>query len=168
MLNIFLQGHFWFLKNRPSGPILFISLNVHPCLRPFMCSLLRYRLNVFLAPLPTIRCPKLFWGISNLKKWSQIWKLLLIKGVKSLRCFLRGKFCLPPGLPSLGEFFLTEQDFLVSVLLSISVKRFFVSRMRDFCIKGRAWVWTPHPFWLKYENILYDYIMACVSTMWRL
>ena len=49
-------------------------------------------------------------------------KTCLIKGVKSPR---KKKFFS-------GEFCLTEQDFLVSVLLSISVERFFVSPMRDF------------------------------------
>ena len=50
-------------------------------------SLLRYRLNVFLPPLPKVGCPKFGdirnpWGKSNEKKWSLILKLLLIKGVK--------------------------------------------------------------------------------------
>ena len=48
-----------------------------------ICSL---RLKVFLPPLPEVQCPILFWfseslGKSNGKKWSQIVKLLLIKGL---------------------------------------------------------------------------------------
>ena len=59
---------------------------------------------------------------TNGKKWSQIWILLLIKDVKS------------PCKKSLifNEFCLTSRIFLVSVLQSASVKRCFVSRMRDF------------------------------------
>ena len=58
---------------------------------------------------------------SNGKKWSQIWKLLLIKGVK-----------LPHKKVNFGEFCLTSRIFLVSVLLSATVERCFVSCMRDF------------------------------------
>ena len=43
----------------------------------FVCSLLRYRLNVFLPQLPEVGCPIFLelrnpWGKSNGKKWSQI------------------------------------------------------------------------------------------------
>ena len=46
-----------------------------------VCSLLRYRLNVFLPQLPEVRCPIFFWdseflGKSTGKKWSQIWTFL--------------------------------------------------------------------------------------------
>ena len=75
----------------------------------FVCSLLRYHLNVFLPPLPEVKCPKFleirnpwekWWKqvfrdseslAKNGKKRSVIWKLLLIKDVKSPRkksCFL--------------------------------------------------------------------------------
>ena len=48
-----------------------------------ICSL---RLKVFLTPLPEVQCPILFWfseslGKSNGKKWSQIVRLLLRKGL---------------------------------------------------------------------------------------
>ena len=61
-------------------------------------------------------------GKSIKKKWSQIWKRLLLKGVKSL---------------SQKSFFFCQilpyyQDFLVLVALSASVKRCFVSHMVDF------------------------------------
>ena len=54
-----------FLKHRPSGPMLSISRNVRPSVRLFVrlsvrlsvCSLLRYRLNVFWPPLPEVGCP---------------------------------------------------------------------------------------------------------------
>ena len=42
-----------FSKHRLSGPMLSISKNV----RLSVCSLLRYRLNVFLPPLPEVGCP---------------------------------------------------------------------------------------------------------------
>ena len=61
-------------------------------------------------------------GKINGKKWSQIVKLLLIREVKSPR----KKNCFS------ANFALLEGFFLVSVLLSALVKRFFVSRMRDF------------------------------------
>ena len=46
---------------------------------------------------------------------------------------LTNKGCKIPAQKKLvfGNLFLTEQDFLVSVILSISVKRLFVSRMGD-------------------------------------
>ena len=50
-----------FSKHRPSGPMLSISRNVRlsVCLSvcPSVSSLLRYRLNVFLPPLPEVGCP---------------------------------------------------------------------------------------------------------------
>ena len=61
---------------------------------------------------------------SNGKKWSQIWKLLLIKGVKSQR----------EKRKKIRQLLSYYQDFLVSVLLSTSVEWFSVSRMRDFCL----------------------------------
>ena len=54
-----------FSLNRPSGPIQsisqFVRVSVCPCVRvsvcPCVCSLLRYRLTVFLPPLPKVGCP---------------------------------------------------------------------------------------------------------------
>ena len=57
-----------FSKHRPSGTMLSISQNVRLCVclsvRPSVCSLLRYRLNVFLPPLPEVGCP-IFLEIQN-------------------------------------------------------------------------------------------------------
>ena len=63
-----------------------------------------------------------FLGKTNGKKWSQIQILLVIKGIKSPRkkSLIFDKFCL------------TSRIFLVSVLLSASVERCFVSCMQDF------------------------------------
>ena len=67
--SIFLV-HFkrYFQKHRPSGPMLSISRNVHMFVCLFVsvsvCSLLRYRLTVFLPPLPEVECP-LFLEIWN-------------------------------------------------------------------------------------------------------
>ena len=61
-------------------------------------------------------------GKKNGRKRSQIWKLLLIKDEKSpgKKSFFFSKFCL------------TSRMFLVWVLLSASVDRFFVSCMGNF------------------------------------
>ena len=62
-----------FSKHRPSGPMLSISRNVRPsvcvsvCLS--VCSLLRYRLTVFLPPLPEVGCP-IFLEIRN--PWGKV------------------------------------------------------------------------------------------------
>ena len=61
-MNGFVLNMIGFSKLRPSGPMLSISQNV--CLRVRLCVclsvclLLRYCLNVFLPPLPQVRCPK--------------------------------------------------------------------------------------------------------------
>ena len=63
-----------FSKHRPSGPMLSISRFVHMCVCVSVCvsvclfvHFLRYRLNVFLPPLPEVGCPKILeirnpWG----------------------------------------------------------------------------------------------------------
>jgi hypothetical protein len=95
-----------FSKHRPSGPMLSIIWNVrlsvcpsvHLFVRLSVCSLLRYRLNVFLPPQ---RMSKIFrdsesLGKSNGKKWSQIWTFLFESCLKSPRkknCFF-GDFAL--------------------------------------------------------------------------
>ena len=83
-----------FSKHRPSGPMLSISQNVRlsVCLsaRPSVCSLVRYRLTVFLPPLPKVGCQIFFrdlesLGKSNGKKWSNIWTFLFESCLKSPR-----------------------------------------------------------------------------------
>ena len=54
-----------FSKHRPSGPMLSLSQNV----RLSVCSLLRYRLTVFVSPLPEVGCP-IFLEIRN--PWGKI------------------------------------------------------------------------------------------------
>ena len=54
-----------FSKHRPSGSMLSISRNV--CMS--VCSLLRYRLTVFLPPLPGVGCP-IFLYIQN--PWGKV------------------------------------------------------------------------------------------------
>ena len=58
-------------------------------------------------------------GKSNGKKWSQIGKLLLIKGVRSMR-------------KKIENFALLEGFFCYWCYYRASVERSFVSRMRDF------------------------------------
>ena len=65
--------YFLFSKHRPSGPMLSISQNVHMfvcvCVCLSVCSLLRYRLTVFLPPLPKVGCP-IFLEIPN--PWGKV------------------------------------------------------------------------------------------------
>ena len=62
-----------FSKHRPSGPMLSISRNIHMCVCLSVClsvcSLLRYRLTVFLPPLPEVGC-QLFLEIRN--PWGKV------------------------------------------------------------------------------------------------
>ena len=58
-----------FSKQRPSGPMLYISRNVRVSVCVSVCSLLRYRLNLFLPPLPKVGCPK-FLEIQN--PWGKV------------------------------------------------------------------------------------------------
>ena len=62
-----------FSKHRPSGPMLSISWNIFlsVCVSvcPFVCSLLRYRLTIFLPPLPEVGCP-IFLEIRN--PWGKV------------------------------------------------------------------------------------------------
>ena len=65
-----------FSKHRPSGSMLSISRNVRLSVCLCVCSLLRYRLTVFLPPLPKSDVQYFkdseSLGKSNGKKWSQI------------------------------------------------------------------------------------------------
>ena len=64
-------------KHRPFGPMLSISRNVHMSICPYVClfvclsvcSLLRYRLTVFLPPLPEVGC-LIFLEIRN--PWGKV------------------------------------------------------------------------------------------------
>ena len=76
-------------------------------------------LTVFLTPLPEVGCP-ISLEIRN--PWSNIWTFLFGSGLKSPR---RKKFFF------LSDFALVHPP-MASVLLSASVERCFVSRMRDF------------------------------------
>ena len=81
---IFKASALWadaFYKSKCPYICLFVCLSV--------CSLLRYRLPVFLPPLPKVGCPIFFrdsesLGKSNGKKWSHIWTFLFGSGLKSL------------------------------------------------------------------------------------
>ena len=70
-----------FSKHRPSGSMLSISrnvrLSVRLCVFLSVCSLLSYRLNVFLPPLPKVGCP-IFLEIRN--SWGKV------VGKSGLRC----------------------------------------------------------------------------------
>ena len=66
--------------------------SVCPCVCLSVCSLLRYRLTVFLPPLPKVGCQIFLeirnpWRKSNGKKWSNIWTFLLGRGLKLPRIY---------------------------------------------------------------------------------
>ena len=58
-----------FSKHQPSGPMLSISQNVRLSVCVCVCSLLRYRINVFLPPLPEVGC-QIFLEIRN--PWGKV------------------------------------------------------------------------------------------------
>ena len=58
-----------FSKHRSSGPMLSISRNVRPSVCVYVCSVLRYRLTVFLPQLPEVGCP-IFLEIRN--TWGKV------------------------------------------------------------------------------------------------
>ena len=111
------------LKNIFGLQMYILVILAHMCVCLSVCVSIhfwgRYCLNVFLPPLPVVGCPKFFvdtesLGNSNEKKWSQIWKLLLIKGVRLPR---KEKFVL-------GEFCLSEQDFFCYQFISLRLTVF--------------------------------------------
>ena len=74
-----------FSKHRPSGPMLSISrfVRLFDCVSVCLsvCSLLRYRLTVFLPPLPEVGCP-IFLEIRN--PWGKVITVLSTKGLRRL------------------------------------------------------------------------------------
>ena len=77
----------------------------HMCVCLCVCSLLRFRLNVFLPPLPEIGCPKLFyiqnpWGKTMHRSDFRFKKTFTNEGCK-----------IAAPTKKMGEFFLNEQDF---------------------------------------------------------
>ena len=95
-------------------------------------------------------------GKNNGKKWIQIWILLLIKGVK---------------LPRKKKWFLTNFAllagfFLALVLLPASVKRCFVSRMRDFYNSYRYIVMNSFTLCV-YMHVSYNDTFGLVCELFR-
>ena len=97
-----------FSKHRPPGPMLSMSRNVCLSVRLSLClsvcSLLKYRLNVFLAPSSWIQISKHLrdsesLGKSKGRKWFQIWTFFLknsqkLPRKKKKKVFVFDKFCL--------------------------------------------------------------------------
>ena len=74
LIKYYLNNFFWYIFKASAlwADAFYKSKCPSVCLS--VCSLLRYRLNVFLPPLPEVGCPKFLeiqnqWG----KKWSHIW-----------------------------------------------------------------------------------------------
>ena len=63
------EGSPSFSKHWPSGPMLSISQNVHCVSVCLSVHILRYRLTVFLPPLPEVGCPN-FLEIRN--PWGKV------------------------------------------------------------------------------------------------
>ena len=97
--------------------MLYISQNFNPCFRLCVCVCLctfKVPLKRFIAPTSQSWMSKICrdsesLGKSNWKKWSQIWKLLLIKGVKLLH----------KKVSFWGNFALLSRVFLVSMFLTL-------------------------------------------------
>ena len=99
-------------------------------------------LNGLFAPTSQSRMSNIFrdsesLGKSNGKRWSNIWTFLFGSGLKSPRNFFADfalqnmvETTLPDWLSGFGVFL--DHPPMASVLLSASVERCFVSRMRDF------------------------------------
>ena len=88
MCNIELTGECIFKAEALWADAFYYSKCPSVCLS--VCSLLRYRLKVFLPPIPEVRCPIIFrdsksLGKSNGKKWSQIGTFLFESCLKSPR-----------------------------------------------------------------------------------
>ena len=87
MLWILSQSCKYFHRIGPVGQFfLLVKMSVRVCVRLSISSLLRYRLKVFLPPLPEVRCPK---GLEIWNPWGKVTKevvsylkTLQIKGVK--------------------------------------------------------------------------------------
>jgi hypothetical protein len=124
-----------FSNHRPSGPMLSISWFVR------LCVCLSVRLFIFevpfnclFAPTSWSRMSKIFrdsesLGKSNGKKWSNIWTFLF-------------------GSVFFADFALVHPP-MASVLLSASVERCFVSRMRDFLEASKSWRASKLLHWFK-------------------
>ena len=65
-----------FSKHWPSGSMLSISRNVCPCVCLSVCSLLRYRFNIFLPPLSKVR-----WVVANCNGSTIQVTLVLLEGM---------------------------------------------------------------------------------------
>ena len=117
-----------------------------------VCSLLRYRLTVFLPPIPEVGCP-IFLEIRNpfgkvMERSGLTFEHFCLEVV--LNCRAKKFFFADFALQNMVETTLTDGllgfwVFLVhppmaSVLLSPSVERCFVSRMRDFSSIFLKWV----------------------------
>ena len=119
--------------------MLSISQFVHMCVC-FCVGLFTFEVPFkhLFAPTSWNRLSKIFrdsesLGKSNKKKWSQIWKLLLIKGVKSPR---RKKFFGGP------NFALLSRIFLVSVFLTPFyglLPPLFIVQCQDFLYFWNPW-----------------------------
>ena len=91
-------------------------------------SLLRYPLTVFLPPLPKVGC-QIFLEIQN--PWG---KVIARSGLTFDHFFWKwSKIAAQKKVFFVADFALVHPP-MASVLLSASVERCFVSRMRDFCI----------------------------------
>ena len=123
----------WIFSNHwLSGPMLSISWNVRSCVCLFTFEV---RFKYLFAPNSQSQMSKVIkdsesLGQSKEKKWSQIWKLLLIKGVKSPR---KQKFVFGRILPYLTWFF---WYWCFSLPLTVFCPYFPKSNVQTFLIFG--------------------------------
>ena len=144
-----------FSKHLPSGQSRFVRL--------FVCLFVHLFVLVFssevpfkniLAPTSRSRMSKILeirnpWGKSNGKKWSHIWKLLQIKGVKLPRKKKSFFFLANLGLIdhlSLCKFGIFSNYFLH--LLSTFWTEAFTTRISRL-LAGFFWYWCYYPHWSR-------------------
>ena len=104
-----------------------MSLRMFVCLS--VCSLLRYRLNAFLSPLPEVGCKVFFKDLESLRKsngknWSPIWIFFTNKGCK---ISAQKKF-------DFGQILQESRGYTTRIRIA-SLERCFVFRMGIFFLR---------------------------------
>ena len=131
-----------FSKHWPSWPMLSISQCVRPCVCVLFCWFFEVPFKHLFSPTSQSGKSKNFrdsesFGKSNGKKWSQIWKLLLIKSVKSpcKKTLFLANFALPSRIILVSVFLIPFNGLFAPTSQSLMSKlfRFLKSFGGKFC-----------------------------------